>query len=83
MTFFCAWMIIIHGAIAQRFVGKPLAPQTPPTPKPIALRVELEEIKPLVWRRIVVPNQLTLASLHPSNLKTSRLASSACVVCAF
>ncbi len=41
-----------------------MTPQTPPIPKPIALRVELEGVNPLVWRRIVVPNQWTLASLH-------------------
>lgn len=36
----------------------------PPKPKPIALRVELEEVSPLVWRRIVVSDHWTLASLH-------------------
>lgn len=45
-------------------IRKRMGPQTPPTPKPIALRVELEGVKPLVWRRIVVPNQWTFASLH-------------------
>lgn len=38
-------------------------PKTP-TPTPIALRIELQEISPLVWRRIVVSNQWTFASLH-------------------
>lgn len=33
-------------------------------PKPIALRVELHEVTPLVWRRVLVSNQWTLASLH-------------------
>ena len=41
-----------------------MPPQTPPSPKPISLRVELEGVTPLIWRRIVVPNQWTLASLH-------------------
>lgn len=36
----------------------------PPKPKPIALRIELEEVLPLVWRRVVVSDQWTLASLH-------------------
>lgn len=36
----------------------------PPKPKPVALRIELLDVKPLVWRRIVVPNQWTFASLH-------------------
>ena len=37
---------------------------TPPRSKPIALRVELEDVLPLVWRRVVVSDQWTLASLH-------------------
>jgi hypothetical protein len=36
----------------------------PPLPQPIALRVELLDVAPLVWRRVVVSNQWTLASLH-------------------
>lgn len=36
----------------------------PPTPKAIALRIELKEVAPLVWRRVLVPDQWTLASLH-------------------
>jgi hypothetical protein len=36
----------------------------PPKPQPIALRIELLNIAPLVWRRVVVSNQWTLASLH-------------------
>ena len=35
-----------------------------PSPKPVALRVELLDIEPLIWRRIMVSNQSTLASLH-------------------
>lgn len=35
-----------------------------PRPKPIALRIELQEVTPLVWRRVLVSNQWTLASLH-------------------
>jgi hypothetical protein len=31
---------------------------------PVAMRVELLGISPLIWRRIVVSNQSTLASLH-------------------
>ena len=37
---------------------------TTPRPKPVALRVELQEVAPLVWRRVLVSNQSTLASLH-------------------
>lgn len=37
---------------------------TPPQPTPVALRVELFEVEPLVWRRVLVSNQWTLASLH-------------------
>src|SRR5215475_4788824 len=36
----------------------------PPSPKPVALRIELMEVKPLIWRRVLVPNSWTLASLH-------------------
>ena len=36
----------------------------PPKPQPIALRIELQEVTPLVWRRVLVSNQWTLASLH-------------------
>jgi hypothetical protein len=35
-----------------------------PTPKVAALRIELLEVVPLVWRRVLVPDQWTLASLH-------------------
>lgn len=35
-----------------------------PRPKPVALRVELLDVEPLIWRRILVSNQWTLASLH-------------------
>ena len=35
-----------------------------PTPRPIALRVELLDVRPQVWRRVLVSNQWTLASLH-------------------
>ena len=28
------------------------------------LRVELEEIEPLIWRRILVPGNITLPRLH-------------------
>ena len=36
----------------------------PPRPKPVALRIERLNVNPLVWRRIVVPNYRTFASLH-------------------
>ena len=36
----------------------------PPKSQPIALRVELQDIAPLIWRRIVVSNQWTFAALH-------------------
>lgn len=35
-----------------------------PTPKTAALRIELLEVVPLVWRRVLVPDRWTLASLH-------------------
>lgn len=37
---------------------------SPPKSSPVALRVELFGIEPLVWRRVVVSNQWTFASLH-------------------
>lgn len=37
---------------------------TPPQPRPIALRIELRDVTPLVWRRVLVSNQWTLAALH-------------------
>jgi hypothetical protein len=37
---------------------------TPPRPRPVALRIELQDVVPLVWRRVLVSNQWTLASLH-------------------
>lgn len=37
---------------------------TPPRPQPVALRIELRDAVPLVWRRVLVSNQWTLASLH-------------------
>jgi hypothetical protein len=36
----------------------------PPTPQPVTLRIELLDVAPLVWRRVLVSNQWTLASLH-------------------
>ena len=36
----------------------------PPIAQPVALRVELLDISPLIWRRILVSNHWTLASLH-------------------
>jgi Plasmid pRiA4b ORF-3-like protein len=36
----------------------------PPEAKPVALRIELLDVTPLVWRRIVVTNQWTFANLH-------------------
>lgn len=36
----------------------------PPKSQPVALRIELQEITPLVWRRIVISNQWTFAALH-------------------
>jgi hypothetical protein len=36
----------------------------PPKAQPVALRIELQDIEPLIWRRIIVPNHWTLASLH-------------------
>jgi hypothetical protein len=36
----------------------------PPTIKTVALRIELLEVAPLVWRRVLVSDQWTLASLH-------------------
>jgi hypothetical protein len=37
---------------------------TPPRPRSVALRIELLDVAPLVWRRVLVSNQWTLASLH-------------------
>ena len=37
---------------------------TPPTPKTVALRIELLEVVPLVWRRVLVADHWTLAGLH-------------------
>jgi hypothetical protein len=48
---------------ADSNLGTPKLP-SPPRPKPIALRIELQEVAPLIWRRVLVPNQWTLASLH-------------------
>jgi hypothetical protein len=36
----------------------------PAPPKPVALRIELQKVKPLVWRRVLVSSHWTLASLH-------------------
>ena len=36
----------------------------PPKPQPVGLRIELLDIAPLIWRRVLVSNQWTLASLH-------------------
>ena len=36
-----------------------------PKPEAVALRIELLEVAPLVWRRVLVPDNWTLAKLHP------------------
>jgi hypothetical protein len=36
----------------------------PPRAKAVPLRIELLEVAPLVWRRVLVPDHWTLASLH-------------------
>ena len=36
----------------------------PPRPKAVPLRIELLEVVPLVWRRVLVGDHWTLASLH-------------------
>jgi Plasmid pRiA4b ORF-3-like protein len=36
----------------------------PPKSQTVALRIELLEVAPLVWRRVLVPGNWTLASLH-------------------
>lgn len=43
---------------------KKLAQAVPPRPYPASLRVELRDVTPLVWRRVLVPNHWSLASLH-------------------
>jgi hypothetical protein len=35
-------------------------PSMPLKPVPVALRIELREVTPLVWRRVVVPNHAAL-----------------------
>lgn len=37
---------------------------TPPKARPVALCIELLDVTPRVWRRVLVPNHWTLASLH-------------------
>ncbi len=36
----------------------------PPVPKAVALRIELKDVAPLVWRRVLVPDNWTFATLH-------------------
>ncbi len=36
----------------------------PPRPQSVALRIELLDVAPMIWRRVLVSNQSTLASLH-------------------
>lgn len=37
----------------------------PPKLKAVALRIELLDVAPLVWRRVLVPDNWTLGDLHP------------------
>jgi len=41
-----------------------VASRKPPKPKVYELRIELDEIVPRVWRRIIVPETITLPELH-------------------
>ena len=36
----------------------------PPKPRAVALRIELLDVAPLIWRRVLVPNNWTFATLH-------------------
>jgi hypothetical protein len=38
--------------------------EAPNTLRPVTLRIELCDVEPLVWRRVIVSNQATLAALH-------------------
>ena len=42
----------------------PLKPRTRKPADLLQLRIELAGIKPAIWRRIVVPESITLARLH-------------------
>lgn len=37
---------------------------SPPRPQPVALRIELLDVTPLAWRRVLVSSHWTFASLH-------------------
>lgn len=41
-----------------------MASRKRPKPKVYELRIELDEIVPSVWRRIIVPETITLPELH-------------------
>jgi hypothetical protein len=62
-----------HRVKSAKRTASSLAPQQPVAPaQPVAdllavdvqLRIELLHIKPMVWRRVIVPETLTLARLH-------------------
>ena len=38
--------------------------KNPPAPAVLQLKIELAEIKPVIWRRVVVPETITLGKLH-------------------
>jgi len=38
---------------------------TPPKPELVTFRMELQDVVPLVWRRVIVPGEWTFAMLHP------------------
>lgn len=48
-------------AVSPRAVARRVAALTA---MPVQLRVELRDVKPIVWRRLLVPETVTLAKLH-------------------
>jgi hypothetical protein len=61
----------LDGRIGSADAGKLDAARTegigmtrPPSRKAVPLRIELLEVTPLVWRRVLVPDRWTLADLH-------------------
>src|SRR5262245_20217697 len=53
-----------HSTLASRFCATRCCMPTPDSPTVYHLRIRLDRISPLIWRRLLVTSETTIAELH-------------------